>query len=373
MDCPEVIDATISSERVYLQGIQSSKLNFINTKSLTLNRVIGDCNLIPEVDGEGLNELTVLDLSYSDSVEYLVDTTKEHVLDTAFTNLVELTLLGMGGLKRFCNGKYPKRFLQNLEKLRVERCDMLEEVFQYQKHLLKGSPYFNLQSLKVVEIFDCERLKSLFSASLIQSLLLLEELQIEDCYQLKTDFTELENDGGETESSSHNLHLHPLCLPRLRTLRVSDCASLEYVLPITLVRAGLPQLEYFEIRHCGGLKTVFAVLENDGGETESSSQDLHPLCLPRLTTLHIEQCGRLEYVLPITLAQSGLPQLEKLEINYCGGLKTVFAELENDGGETKSSGHVLHPLCLPRLTKLFINDCERLEYVLPITLAQGLP
>ena len=216
---------------------------FIKAKNLTLKR-IRDHNLIPEVDQEGINELTFLELDECFSLEYLVDTTM------------------------LCNGPFPKCFLQNLKKLIVRKCGQLKEILKIdegfytreenQPQLLSNlehlelellpelrwiwkasAHYFSLQSLKVVKISRCEKLMSLFSPSLIQSLLQLEELQIEHCDKLKTLFGELESDG-ETES---NRHLHPLCLPRLTTLVISDCTRLEYVLPITLAQ-GLPQLEH---------------------------------------------------------------------------------------------------------------------------------
>ncbi|XVF77050.1 hypothetical protein PTKIN_Ptkin14bG0008700 [Pterospermum kingtungense] len=375
-DCPELIDALVIPKEANLEGVELSKLRdvlFTNTKTLFLQRINGAHNLIPEVDKEGLNKLAVLAFHNCSSFEYLIDRTKKNVPNRAFTNLAELSLTNMDGLKMLCNGQSPKGFLQNLQKLTVKRCDELQELFKIDasweenraQPLSNLKHYFSLQNLKVVNISECGKLKFLFSPSLIQSLRQLEKLQIEDCAELKTLFAELES-VGETESNSH---LHPLCLPRLTTLNITRCERLEYVLPITLAQEGIPQLEQLQIRDCAELKTLFAELESLG-ETESSSH-LHSLCFPRLTTLNITRCERLEYVLPITLAQGGLPQLEQLLIADCAELKTLFAELESVG-ETESNSH-LHSLCLPRLTTLYICKCERLEYVFPITLAQGLP
>ncbi|XVF79324.1 hypothetical protein PTKIN_Ptkin14bG0212300 [Pterospermum kingtungense] len=372
MDCPKLTDATILSERILLKGIQSSKLNFINTKFLTLNGIMGDDhNLIPEVDREGLNELTILHLSYSDSVEYLVDTTKQHVPDTTFTSLVELQLEGMRGLKRLCNGKFPKQFLQNLEKLTVQECPELEEVFevdeicysggQNEPHLLKGSPpYFALQSLKVVNIFRCRNLKSIFSASLIQSLLLLEELWIKGCYRLKTLFTELENDGGETESSSHHLFL-----PRLTTLCIYHCARLEYVLPITLAQ-GLPRLETVKVSGCAELKQVFGVAK----EQKILTPDV--VCL---TSLELRDCEDLECLADTT--KENVPTcvmfttLVELVMENMIGLK-MLCNGQPPNGFLQNLEILIVEKCIDifslypvaqNLKNLTIRDCEKLQKV----------
>ncbi|XVF79155.1 hypothetical protein PTKIN_Ptkin14bG0197200 [Pterospermum kingtungense] len=364
IDCPELIDTTIHSERAVLKGnIQSSKLNFISTKSLTLEGIMGDDhNLIPEMDREGLNELTVLDLRYSHSVEYLVDTANEHVPDTAFTNLVELRLLEMGGLKRLCNGKFPKRFLQNLEKLTFMRCRELEEVFQIDEfcysggqNLLKGSPpYFSLQNLKVVKICTCRKLKSLFSASLIQSLQQLEELEIQGYNGLKTLFTELENDGAETESSSHDLH--PLCLPRLKTLCISDCARLEYVLPITLAQ-GLPRLETLTLIGSTELKQIFGVAkEQDGVE--------HCIKLPHLNHLELAYLRDLRSFGPENYIVKS-PALKKLIISGC-------PQLMKCTNQEEFNNHWLHlqkilTLDVEGLTSLGLGGREDLECLVDTT------
>ncbi|XVF78396.1 hypothetical protein PTKIN_Ptkin14bG0128700 [Pterospermum kingtungense] len=169
------------------------------------------------------------------------------------------------------------------------------------------------QTLKVVNIFRCEKLKSLWSPSLIQSLLHLEELQVEGCNELKTVFTELENDGGDqTESSSHDLHL--LCLPKLITLRIHSCPRLEYVIPMTLAQGGLPRLETIDVSNCAILKQVFGVAkEQDGVECRIELPCLTYLGLNHLTNLR--SFGPKHYIFKPSalknLSVFGCPQLMK--------------------------------------------------------------
>ncbi|XVF79134.1 hypothetical protein PTKIN_Ptkin14bG0195400 [Pterospermum kingtungense] len=393
-NCPEPTDAKVHSKGAYLEEIELSKLKevlFTTTKYLFLRKIM-DHNLVPEVDSEGLNELSVLRLCFSHSVEYLIDTTKEHVPDTAFTNLVELFLDDMDGLKMLCNGQLPRGFLQNLKKLTVSKCGKLQKVFKIddgknEAHLLsnlehlelkslpelrwilKGLPHnFCLQSLKVVNIFRCEKLKSLFSPVLIQSLLQLEELQIRSCNELKTLFAELENDDGETESSSH---LHPLCLPRLITLCISNCTTLQYVLPITLAQ-GLPQLEKLEIKSCSELKTVFAELESEHDEVSLSPQlkqvsgvatehdaAQHCINLPHLKHLELEYLTELNSFSPENYFIEA-PALGELSVSPYPQLMEFTIEVNNNQW-VHFKKNVIPNVDLEGLTTLNLKDFEDLE------------
>ncbi|EOY12411.1 Disease resistance RPH8A-like protein [Theobroma cacao] len=171
-------------------------------------------------------------------LECLIDTTLGHVSTNAFFNLVELVIEEMTGLKMLCNGQFPKGFLQKLEKLttrncmemvslspalqnlkevKVINCGQLQEVFQIDEFLhdtkenqglllsnltlmeLNSLPALeniwkepthlvSLQSLKDVKVDGCDKLKSIFSPCLTQSLLHLEQLKISACKKLEQVF-----------------------------------------------------------------------------------------------------------------------------------------------------------------------------------------
>lgn len=87
-------------------------------------------NLIPNVDSEGLNELTLLRLENGKELECLIDTTDQGNLSTgSFTNLGKLVIKNMTGFKMLCNGPFPKGFLRNLKKVIVMNCGQLQVLF----------------------------------------------------------------------------------------------------------------------------------------------------------------------------------------------------------------------------------------------------
>ncbi|KAK8648244.1 hypothetical protein V6N13_129004 [Hibiscus sabdariffa] len=429
-ECPLLI-ARLQATRAALQNVclSSFKGSFNRSKHLQLRETIEDHNMVPDANGDGLNGLTSLVVEKCNDFECLVDTTKGNGPTSVFTHLETLKINKSNGLETLCKGQPPHGFLKNLKELFVRKCSKLQVVFQmgdlpYNQEQIQGifkgpAHSFSLQSLEIVEIEKCSKLESLFSPSLPlclpklktlhisycsklecvvpitlaqEGLPALESLQVLYCDELKQVFGMGNGqDGvehhhhGEIESNTSPLPL-PLCLPKLKTLYISRCSKLECVVPITLAQEGLPALESIEVLNCEELKQVFGmgngqdgVEHHHHGEIESNTSPL-PLCLPKLKTLYISWCSKLECIVPITLAQEGLPALESIEVWKCKELKQVFGMGNGqDGvehhhhGEIESNTSPL-PLCLSKLKTLRIYGCSKLKYVVPITLAQeGLP
>ncbi|KAK5844323.1 hypothetical protein PVK06_000459 [Gossypium arboreum] len=243
--CPLLTDSGVhleaESAAVWDVRLSAFKDSFKTSKQLQL-KSIEDHNLVPEAKEDGLNGVTSLELLNCKDLECLVDTTTTATKNgptSAFTHLETLYMEKMDGLEALCKGQPPQGFLKNLKHLNLIRFPELRWIF-------KGSPHsFTLQSLKVVKIYECGKLKSLFSSSLIQSLVLLEQLKIECCDELETLFADPENDG-EIESKHSSLPLH---LPKLNTLCIKKCSKLEYVVPQNyIVKA--PSLKRMKVKDC---------------------------------------------------------------------------------------------------------------------------
>ncbi|XVF77055.1 hypothetical protein PTKIN_Ptkin14bG0009200 [Pterospermum kingtungense] len=95
-----------------------------------------------------MEQLTSLKLKDCKDLECLADTAEEKEPTSGmFTNLVELVMQNMIGLKMLCNiGEPPKGLLQNLEVLEVEECmDIV-------------SLYLTGQNIKKLVVKDCRKL-----------------------------------------------------------------------------------------------------------------------------------------------------------------------------------------------------------------------
>ncbi|MFQ6621000.1 hypothetical protein Gotur_002164, partial [Gossypium turneri] len=268
-----------------------------------------------------------LELREIQDLECLVDTTKNGPT-SAFTHFETLFIEDMDGLEALCKGQPPQGFLKNLKHLEVGECcklqvvgELLHDGEENQEHplsnlqsltlyqlpalrwIFNGSPHsFTLQSLKVVAINGCGKLKSLFSPSLIQSLVLLEQLMIQHCNELETLFND-----GEIESKTSSL---PLRLPKLETLFIRACAKLEYVVPITLAQ-GLPALASLSVSSCGALKQVFGMPYEQNGVQHHNS-----LLLPSLQDLELDRLRNLTSFVPQNYIVKA-PSLKSVKANVC--------------------------------------------------------
>ncbi|KAK0602519.1 hypothetical protein LWI29_034309 [Acer saccharum] len=388
-------------------------------------------NMVPSIDETGLNELKRLSLNYFDELECIIDTTQQQ--DVAFSNLVDLSLDTVG-LREICSGGRPPRgFLENLEtlevlfchsmsslfpswvliqrlrklkKVTVRLCKELEDVFQLEglsyakenpfllssleslhlsllhnlRYIWKGpTQQVSLQSLTVVNVYFCSKLRYLFTLSLARSLLQLEELTVRYCDSLEhiVEIKEAEENVGGGGGND-------VMFPKLRILKLKELKNFinfysenpsvnmqtakEQLRDVYLLRHGLQNLEVLMIGRCKA-KVLFQL---EGVEQELSFPSLkvlelrylegleclckgptHLLSLPNLKRLSVKYCCRLRHMFSPSLARN-LLQLEELIIEDCWGLEyivSIKAE-ENVGGGGGND------VMLPKLRILKLDGVE---------------
>ncbi|KAH1120719.1 hypothetical protein J1N35_003879 [Gossypium stocksii] len=382
--CPQLIDSIVhfEAEEVRIEGVPLSafKDSFKTSKQLELT-AIEDHNLVPESNEDGLNGVTSLRLRDCKDLECLIDTTTTATKNgptSSFTRLETLKIEYMKGFETLCKGQPPQGFLKNLKHLEVSACSkfqVADELFhsreENQEHplsnlqslvlyelpelrwIFKGSPHsFTLQSLKVVNIDRCRKLKSLFSPSLIQSLVLLEELNIRGCVELVTLFAD-----GEIESKTSSL---PLCLPKLKTLRINDCSKLEYVVPITLAQA-LPALALLSVSYCDELKQVFGMPNEQDG-----IQHHDCLLLPSLQDLELIWLLNLTSFAPQNYVVKA-PSLKRLEAYGCSRVMNLPIQQANNQLELTLGGIELSAFkeLLCNTKDLILKDFEDHKNLVP--------
>ncbi|KAK8348424.1 hypothetical protein V6Z12_A06G080000 [Gossypium hirsutum] len=280
--CPLLTDSFVhlDVEKACFKEVRLStfKESFSSAKHLEVHYAIEDHNLVPDAKGDGLNGLMSLQLRDCKDLECL-----------------RLSIEDMFGFETLCKGHHP--------------------------------PQGFLQSLKVVNIKGCRKLEILFSPSITQSLVFLEELTIEFCRELRTLFSVLENDGGIRSNSC----FPPFCLPKLKTLYIRLCSKLEYVLPITLAQ-GLPALASISVFGCDELKHVFSMpKEQDGVE-------LHGIMLlPSLQYLRLSGLENLTSFVPENFFIKA-PALKSLEAYECPKVMNFHIQQVNKQLTLKGNG-----------------------------------
>ncbi|QCE01090.1 disease resistance protein RPS2 [Vigna unguiculata] len=357
---------------------------FIRAEYLNLRNLEGDYkNIIPSMDPQGMNELIALSLKYCSKIECLIDSTINSntsfgLLQTevVFSTLVYLSLVGLDNLREvFCDPS-SRCSLKNLQELEIERCYKLISVsFPMRSKLC---------NLKVLTISECPMLTSLFTPSVVQTLELLEVLQIDECNSLRH-IIEEENDvlpstqkkvmtvsdiqQHKTPTENDILWLisntlkqledDPLSNPQLkvflkfRSLWLSDLrikgifkfqmgeeGGTTQPLPLNLDMTWLKLLNLAELNFIWKGPTAFLSFQN-------------------LRYITVKECPKLITIFSSTVVTS-LPQLTYLDISTCDELEQIF-DL-GDGQQLKTLSST-QQLCFPTLSSITLEHCHKLKYI----------
>ncbi|KAK1580832.1 hypothetical protein Q3G72_000465 [Acer saccharum] len=388
---------------------------------LDLERIWGCCqNMVPSIDETGLNELKRLSLANFDQLECIIDMTQQQdVTSTAFSNLVDLSLFYVP-LREICSGGSPPRgFLENLETLRIKKCNNmsclfprmliqrlgklklvavtycqeLEDVFQLERLSYAKENPFLLSTLESLYLFYLQNLRYIWKDPIQQvSLQSLTVVQVKWCNELRYLFT---------------LSLARSLL-QLEQLKVWRCGSLEHIVEIKQAEENVaggggndvmfPKLRILQL---GGLENFINFYSENYSSTWPALQELS-LYLPLSSTpsfvaqleqttkenLRVLNMGISDQSCNTVLAQfkHGLQNLEELKISRCG--VEVLFQLEDVEQELSlPSLKVLylywlkeleclckgptHLLSMSNLKKLSVIRCNRLRHMFSPSLARN--
>ncbi|XP_054794698.1 probable disease resistance protein At4g27220 [Prosopis cineraria] len=186
---------------------------------LCFEKFRGNCtSIVPDIfptRGECLDELKEFVLRDSDCIKWLIDTTNDQSYQARiiFSKLQVLKVEAMKCLEALCHGPPPSGLFEKLQKMFIT---------------------------------NCSQLASLFTATCAQKMVMLEELEVIGCGDLRNMVT-VEKDEDISVGS---------VLPKLNQVRVKSCENLECIMPISLA-SGLLRLESLEIEDAAKLQYVF--------------------------------------------------------------------------------------------------------------------
>jgi len=139
----------------------------------------------------------------------------------------------------------------------------------------------SLQNLSCLRIKGCEKLKIVFSTSIIRCLPQLVSMRVEECKELK----HIIEDDLENKKSSNFMSTTKTCFPKLKTLAVIKCNKLKYVFPISICKQ-LPELEALIIREADELDEIFA---SEGDDQKVEIPNLKVVIFENLPSLYHDQ------------------------------------------------------------------------------------
>ncbi|KAK2640374.1 hypothetical protein Ddye_028169 [Dipteronia dyeriana] len=294
--------------------------------------------------------------------------------------------------------------LQKLEEVWILNCDSLEEIFELQavsceeteattavqlrKLVLRSLPnlkhvwstnsqgLLSSENLVSIEVQSCDRLKSIFPASIARGLLQLEELWIIKCCMVEEVFS-------KEEEQAEAVPPH-LVFPKLNTLQLTDLPRLKSFYPGLFI-SEWPAVKILEIYRCDKMEMLtskFPSIHKSHGKSKLEEDTIqHPLffvdkfAFPKVEQLALEWNWIVEEMLHGTFSeyscnlkfielinfskQSGicpscflytLPNLERLDVYY-----GFFEELFVCEGLDCKEKHVETPSKLSRLNLFYLK------------------
>ncbi|XP_077247788.1 putative disease resistance protein At4g27220 [Tasmannia lanceolata] len=308
-------------------------------------------------EGGGFNSLRRLNLYRCDKVELFINTMEEShwVTLKAFGRLQQLDLIGLEKLKKICHGPLPIRFFGSLLKLNIGQCRKLKNIMAYD--LLQG-----LQSLEKLYVEDCEELEEVFHyeegirekghAIPTPPISTLEEIELENLPKLTSLWK------GDIPPTG--------TLQNLKKLSLYGSESLRCLFSPFLAQ-NLQQLETLDIRRCSKIEKIISddeVMAANMRHNFSSKSLLPPLTFQNLRTLTIHSCHKFKNLLSWNIARA-LQHLEDLEIAGCDGIEEIISAEEDEELGMVDKESLLPQLmsisltALPKLTSLCYHHSRR--------------
>ncbi|XP_054819775.1 uncharacterized protein LOC129318831 isoform X2 [Prosopis cineraria] len=128
-----------------------------------------------------------------------------------------------------------------------------------------------------MRLVGCSKLKSLFSVS-IATTIMLENLEIDDCEELKHIITNEAEDDGHLNCTS--------IFSKLQRLDIMDCHKLEFIFPFTF-SGGLQELNFIHIYEADELKYVFGKYHDEECLSNENENNEPHIDLPALEHLFL--------------------------------------------------------------------------------------
>ncbi|KAI4356285.1 hypothetical protein L6164_000317 [Bauhinia variegata] len=289
-----------------------------NVETLVLEDLKGAKNVVPEINVQGMPQLKKLFVSSSDEIQTIIESSglnHTNAIDI-FPNLKELQINQMTNLIRLWDGP------------------------------LVGKSF---SRLKYMWVYNCPKMKSLFSASIVTEEIVSDNHKVLNFPQLRfltlTSLPELISfcNNDETYYSAHSTQFS------------SDMGDNSYFTHTALFddKVTFPSLEEMTIRNAYKLDTVW-----------HWQRQLRPNSFDKLRELEIESCSKLIILFPSHVGNK-LHNLETLFIKDCESLEQVF-DLQG------LTAGLLEILCFPNLQDMRVEGCKRLRYLFPACVAKNL-
>ncbi|XP_045825215.1 uncharacterized protein LOC123917515 [Trifolium pratense] len=310
--------------------------------------------------------------------------------------LTSLIVENCGGLKYLFSSTMVGSF-KNLKHLEISNCPLMEEIiakeernneiedvhfFKLEKITLKDMDklktiwHRQFEIVKMLQVNNCKKLVVVFPSSMQTTYNKLEMLEVTNCALVEEIFELSFNENNSSVENTTHLEIIIDGLPKLKNIwsgdcdkilsfqiliivRLKNCASLEYLLPLSIATC-CSHLQELHINKCGNMKEIVAEeKEKESGVSAAPTFEFNQLSILLLWGLH-----KLKgfYAKEHTLSCSSLKEIDVVDcakLNLYRTLSTRSSNFQDD----KLSILTPQPLfiveeVIPNLKKLRINHKE---------------
>ncbi|KAI4354381.1 hypothetical protein L6164_003247 [Bauhinia variegata] len=401
-------------------------------EDLHLDEITGISNGPYELNFEGFLRLKCFCIQNNDEIRHIVnlkDFTQPH---DAFPNLEVLALHNLSKLERICQGPFTDTSFRTLKVIKVFKCDQLKNLLSSsmvgglsQLLEIKVSKCTFMKEIVVAEnlITSDNQITTMINFHQLHSLILqglpalvefysnkLSSLESKPLFSSKVAFLKLETlklssiDAKKIWDDSQLLTTS--CVQNLTSLTVENCGNIKYLFFTSMV-GSFSKLKLLKISNCHVMEEIVAAEEGRNGGVNLAEDQFPKLekviindmknlkkiwhqQFGSLRTMEVKNCGKLERIFPSHM-QRNFSSLETVSVTDCGSLKEIF-ELNADENESEVNTQlrILTLLELPNLKQIWngdakgilrfhnleavrIEECPKLEYLFPLSIAMNLP
>ncbi|RHN78626.1 putative P-loop containing nucleoside triphosphate hydrolase, leucine-rich repeat domain, L [Medicago truncatula] len=402
-------------------------------ENLYLDEVDGIQNVLYQLNGVGFPLLKHLHIQNNVNMKHIVDSKERNQFHVSFPILETLVLHNLKNLEHICDGPLLITSFENLSAIKVKKCSQLKYLFSFTmaKGLshLSNIEVCDCNSMKEIVLKDnnlsanndekieflqlrsltlehLETLDNFFSYYLthsgnMQKYQGLEPYVSTPFFGAQVAFCNLET---LKLSSLRNLNKiwddSHYSMYNLTTLIVEKCGALKYLFSSTVV-GSFKNLQHLEISNCPLMEEIIAKEEISDALKEDNFFKLEKIILKDMDNLktiwyrqfetvkmlEVNNCKQIVVVFPSSM-QKTYNMLEILVVTNCAFVEEIF-ELTFNGNTSVEDTSQLKEFTigeLPKLKKIWsrdpqgipnfgnlihveLNNCSRLEYLLPLSIA----
>ncbi|XP_040867703.1 uncharacterized protein [Glycine max] len=276
--------------------------------------------------------------------------------------------------------------LVELMELSICNCNNLEEIIsldseEAQKHRNIQRKQDNIETypllpqevcfpkLKKIKVEKCNKLKAIFSTTIVTSLLELELLIVKDYNELEEIISLDSDEAGQLKNLS--VPSEQVYFPKLASISIERCSKFKRMFSVFIVKV-LPMLEQLVVKDCDEWEKIISLDSEEASELRNVSAPSHQICFPRLRKIEIEGCNRLKEIFSSTIV-TRLTMLEQLFVKDCSEWDEIISWDSQEARQLRNQFVPFQQVCFPKLRTIDIKGCNKLKAIFSATIVTRLP